>query len=318
MGREISLRVVREKIAGLREHGIASIAYAAVYASLSDYAAKHPEQVLYRNDGVPYSFGNFFYIMDISADSAWTKHIIAEFLKVLELGFDGLHLDQYGFPKRAIRQISGKKEVVALKDLYPTFINQTREAVAVKWPEAGLIFNNVSNYPVHTTAEANQDIIYIEVWEPMTHLRDIKQLIDRARELSGKQVVLAAYLPGFHPERLIPQEEAEIGATLAMATIFASGGYHLLLGEHENVLTEGYYPNYGVISEDFKVVLTHYYDFIVMYRNLLYDNQLEDISMTFTGGINTEITFSKAEYLFSPNQQLNSVWTIIKEKNQAT
>jgi dextranase len=35
--------------------------------------------------------------------------------------------------------------------------------------------------------------------------------------------------------------------------------------------------------------------------------------MTFTGGINTEVKFVKENCLFTPNQQLNSVWTIIKE-----
>jgi dextranase len=314
LGRVISLRVVREKIAGLRKHGIASMAYAAIYASLRDYLEKHPEQGLYRNDGEPYSLGNFFYIMDISADSEWTEHIIREFMKVIDLGFDGLHLDQYGFPKKAIRKVSGHEEVISLKDMYPAFINRTRQAVAQKSSEIGLIFNNVSNYPVHTTCAAEQDAMYIEVWEPITHLRDVKQIIDRARELSGKQVILAAYLPAFHPEHPIGQEEAEIGARVIMAAIFASGGYHLLLGEHENVLTDSYYPKYGIISNEFKQALAHYYDFIVMYRNLLYDLALEDLSMTFSGGINTEVIFAKEGYVFSPNQQLNSVWTMVKEK----
>jgi dextranase len=313
LNRRNSLSVVRGKIQSLRDCGIASIAYAAVYASLGDYMEQHPEQVLYRNDRQPYSLGNLFYIMDISADSAWTEHIIQEFMKVIELGFDGLHLDQYGFPKKAIRKVKGRTEVVSLKDMYPSFIDRTRDAFAEKSSDIGLIFNNVSNYPIHTTAAANQDAIYIEVWDPMTHLRDIKQLIDRARELSGKQVILAAYLPAFHPERPIEPREAEIGATVTMATIFASGGYHLLLGEHENVLTDAYYPKYGAVSNRFKMILAHYYDFIVMYRNLLYDLQLEDISMTFTGGINTELTFVKEGRLFTPNQQLNSVWTIVKE-----
>lgn len=314
LGRHISLDVVRQKINGLKEHGIASMAYAAVYASLKDYMEEHPDQVLYRNDGIPYSLGNYFFIMDISADSKWTRHIIAEFMKVIDFGFEGLHLDQYGFPKKAIRKVNGKGEVVSLKEMYPAFINLTREAAASKSSDIGLIFNNVSNYPVHTTAGADQDVIYIEVWDPMTHLRDIKQLIDRARELSSKQVILAAYLPGFHPEHPIDQGEAEIGATVTMATIFASGGYHLLLGEHENVLSEGYYPKYGAISAYYRITLAHYYDFIVMYRNLLYDLQLEDISMTFTGGINTELTFAKEGCVFTPNQELNTVWTIVKEK----
>jgi dextranase len=315
LGRSLSHEVVKEKIASLRERGIDSIAYAAVYGALPDYIEKHPEQGLYQNNGKTHSLGNYFHIMDISTDSAWTAHIVDEFVNALKkMGFDGLHLDQYGFPKKAIRHTAGGSDVVALKDLYPAFINDLREKVAEIGPDVGLIFNNVSNYPVQTTANAHQDVIYIEVWDPVTHLRDLKQIIDWARKLSGKQVVLAAYLPTFHPERGCPLKEAEIGATLTMATIFASGGYHLLLGEHENVLADSYYPKYGAVSVEFKRTLKHYYDFIVMYRNLLFDQQLDDISMTFTGGINTEVVFAKEGITFSPNQRTQAVWSFVKEK----
>jgi dextranase len=314
MGKISSLAVIREKMDALKSRGIASIAYAAVYGGLKDYADAHPEQVLYQADGRSYNLIDLFHIMDISPDSAWTEHIIQEFAKVIAYGFDGLHLDQYGFPKKAIRRKDGREEVVALKELYPTFINQVRAAVAPLNPEAGLIFNNVSNYPPQTTARAEQDIIYIEVWDPVSSLGHLKPVIDRARELSGKQVVLAAYLPSFNPHNPLDQTEAEIGAQMAMAAIFASGGYHLLLGEHENILTQAYYPDYGTVSPAFKETLRHYYDFIVMYRDLLFDHALDDISLTYSGGINQEITFRKEGVVFDPHQGVGKVWTLIKEK----
>lgn len=310
LGRRISLQVVKRKIAELNGGGMDAIAYAAVYASLKDYAEEHPEQLLYNNSGEPYKLGDYYYIMDISEGSAWTEHMMTEYKKVIALGFDGLHLDQYGFPKKAIRREDGKEEVVHLKDCYPAFINETRDVL----PSAGIIFNNVSNYPIHRTAGTNQDAMYIEVWDPVTSIAELKQNIDQARELSGKHVILAAYLPCFQQNSPVPQEEAEIGARLTMATIFASGGYHLLLGEHHNVLADSYYPNYGSVSERFGHVLTKYYDFIVMYRNLLFDLQLEDISMTFAGGINTEIVFSSGDVQFAPNLAVGSVWNIVKEK----
>jgi dextranase len=172
----------------------------------------------------------------------------------------------------------------------------------------------VSNYPVHATAGAKQDVVYIEVWDPVTGLGDIRQIIDWARMLSGRQVVLAAYLPAFHPEYPANPQEAEIGATVAMAVIFASGGYHLLIGENGNVLTEGYYPKYGRISAAFANTLQGYYDYIVMYRELLFDLRLEDISMTFAGGINTEIVVAVKSAVCSPHPQLGGVWLIAKEK----
>ncbi|THF74000.1 glycoside hydrolase family 66 protein [Cohnella fermenti] len=315
LGRRLSHRVVREKIEALRIRGIASLAYAAVYGALPDYVKEHPEQALYQNNGRAYSLGGFFYIMDISSDSDWTRHLLGQLEEALEgMGFDGFHLDQYGFPKKAIRKARGGDEVVRLKDLYPSFINQVRERVSVLRPDAGLIFNNVSNYPVHTTAGADQDVIYIEVWDPVTQLRDVKQIIDWARMLSGKQVVLAAYLPAFHPDKGIDPHQAEIGARLAMGTIFASGGYHLLLGERESVLADSYYPKYGAMTDSLRSVVQRHYDFIVMYRGLLFDHELDDISMTYSGGINTEVVVSKEGVAFTPVGRPGAVWTIVKEK----
>jgi len=315
LGRQSSLSVVREKIALLRDKGIGSMAYVAVYGSLPDYVERHPEQGLYRNDGKTHSLGSFFHIMDISEDSAWTAHMLDEYEQAVRaMAFDGVHLDQYGFPKKAIRKRGGRAEVVALKELYPRFIDAVRERMTGTGEGLGVIFNNVGNYPTHTTASANQDIMYIEVWDPASHLRDLKTIIDNARQRSGKQTVLAAYFPWFHPEKRHDAEQAEFGATLAMATIFASGGYHLLLGEHGNVLADPYFPKYGPTSERFKATLARYYDFIVMYRELLFDLALDDVSMAFTGGINTEVAFRKEQVPFTPNERTDAVWTIVKEK----
>lgn len=312
LGRRISFRVVREKIAALRERGIASMAYAAVYGSLPDYAAEHPEELLYQNDGRPHTLGNYFHIMDISEDSAWTDHIIREFGQAIDaFGFDGLQLDQYGFPKRAIRKRGGRTEFVSLKELYLRFINLTRERLG---DDVVLIYNNVSNYPTHTTASSGLDAMYIEVWDPESRFRDMKKVIDNARRWSGKQVVIAAYLPAFHPEHPAEPAEAEAGAVLAMATIFASGGYHILLGEERTLLADSYFPKYGAIGERFGETMRCYYDFIVMYRNLLFDLEFDDVSMTFTGGINSDVVFAKEGIVLEPSGDKDTVWTFVKEK----
>lgn len=312
MGRTLSYQVVKEKIAYLHTKGMSALAYGAVYASLKDFYNDHKNWGLYKNNGNPYHLIDIFYIMDISPDSEWNEHIITEFGKVISEGFDGIHMDQYGFPKKAIRFINEEKELTDLAECYPNLINQTKEQLLKINPEVGLIFNNVSNYPVHTTAKANQEAIYIEVWPPVIHLKELKGLIDRGRELGeGKHVILSAYLPTFKPENS-DIVEAENGALLTMATIFASGGYHLLLGEENKVLTEAYYPSYGSMREEFIREVRNYYDFIVRYGKLLYDHNLIDLSMTYTGGINTEIKFN-GDAQFSPNGDLNTVWTIVKQ-----
>ncbi|HET7580119.1 MAG TPA: glycoside hydrolase family 66 protein [Bacillales bacterium] len=313
MGRTLSYPVVKEKIDALHQKGMAAMAYGAVYASLKDFHDQHPEWGLYTGDGKPLHLINIFYLMDISPDSPWVDNIIAEFKKAIEEGFDGIHMDQYGFPKKAVRYENGRKEWVNLAECYPALIDQAKSELEKVNESVGLIFNNVSNYPVHTTATADQEAVYIEVWPPVVHLRELKGLIDRGRELSAKKhVILSAYLPTFKKGDCVDPIPAENGALLTMATIFASGGFHLLLGEENNVLTEAYYPDYGRMRTDFVHEVRRYYDFIVYYGKLLYPFELNDVSMTYTGGINTEVQF-KGDAAFSPNGDLDTVWIMVKQ-----
>ena len=68
-----------------------------------EYADEHPEDVLHRRDGRPWMLGDFLWIMDVSRDSAWSRHVVAQMgAAVRRVGFDGLHLDQYGDPKVAV------------------------------------------------------------------------------------------------------------------------------------------------------------------------------------------------------------------------
>ncbi|AIQ39885.1 hypothetical protein R50912_07460 [Paenibacillus sp. FSL R5-0912] len=312
MGRTMSYKVIREKVAALHDKGMAAMAYGAVYTGLKDFLQAHPEWGLYDRKGEPFQLIDLFYIMDITPDSPWTDHIVEQFRQAVRAGFDGIHMDQYGFPKKAMRRIEGKEEVVDLAECYPPLIDRTQAAVKEIKAEAGVIFNNVGNYPISKTASSDQEALYIEVWPPVVRLRELKGLIDNARSLSpDKPVILSAYLPSFYPEAGHDKEWAENGALLTMASIFASGGYHLLLGEDHGMLTMPYYPDYAVMRPEFAVEVRRYYDFIVRFGTLIHDTQLEDVSYTYTAGVNTEITF-EGKVPFAPNGDINSVWTIIK------
>ena len=117
----------------------------------------------------------------------------------------------------------------------------------------------------------------------------------------------------FLEELNIPLKSAENAALLTMAVIFASGGFHLLLGEGNGILDDAYYPKYRTINdEEFNKRLRGYYDFIVRYEGLLYDFDISDITMTYTGGINGEYAFSGSEFSVKPKD--NCVWTLIKDK----
>ena len=181
---------------------------------------------------------------------------------VRRVGFDGLHLDQYGDPKVAV---TGDGTVVDLAEGFVAII----EAVRAELPDATLIFNNVNDFPTATTARAPQDVTYIEVWSPHDDYADLVRLVDAARDRRPERpVVLAAYLAPF-AEGSGPEQVA--AAKLALATVWSAGGQYLLFGERHGALTHPYYPNYATLGDDAVAVLRRFADFAVANGDLLFD-----------------------------------------------
>ncbi|OPJ65251.1 glycoside hydrolase family 66 protein [Clostridium oryzae] len=312
--RELSFSTVKDKINLAHKYGMEAIAYGAVYASASEYYNKNKDLGIYKNNGDIFGFGDFLYIMDISRENKWHDHIISEFYKVIKLGFDGIHMDQYGYPKEAISSIEGKRAIRNLREDFPNLINDTKSYIEEKGEKVSLIFNAVNNWPVETVARSEEDAVYIEVWPPNDTYQDLYNLITNAKKYaSEKQVILAAYMRPFLEELNIPLEQAENATLLTLATIFASGGFQLLLGENRGVLDDSYYPKYRTIeNEEFIKKLRNYYDFIVKYEELLFDFDILDTSMVNTGGINGEYMIKAVQA--SPKIEADKIWSLIKEK----
>ena len=312
--RKLNLSVVKQKVEYAHKYGMKAMAYGAVYGAGKEFYEKHKEWALYKNDGKVYGFGDFLYIMDINRQCKWHDHIINQFLEAVKFGFDGIHMDQYGFPKEAISNLEGEKSIRYLQGDFPKLIDDTKDYIKSKGYNAELIFNAVNNWPVEKVAKAKEDAVYIEVWPPNDTYESLYNLISNAKKYAPqKQVILAAYMRPFLEELNIPLKSAENAALLTMAVIFASGGFHLLLGEGNGILDDAYYPKYRTINdEEFNKRLRGYYDFIVRYEGLLYDFDISDITMTYTGGINGEYAFSGSEFSVKPKD--NCVWTLIKDK----
>ncbi len=268
LGRRLSLGTVRAAIAAVQVRGGAALAYGAVYGAEPEFADKHPELALFDAEGRRVSLAELFYIMNIAPESPWARLIVAEFATVVcTLGFDGIHLDQYGFPKTA-RTATG--ELVDLASHFPPLIDAARAAVVAERPDAGVIFNAVGNWPIEMVAPTTQDVVYIKVWPPDERYNDLRRLIKDARRLSGgKQVILAAYLAPFADADTTTLPRAEAAALFATATIAASGGSHLLLGERDGILCDPYYPKYATLRPEFVPRMRAYYDFLVRYEELL-------------------------------------------------
>jgi dextranase len=260
LGRSMSLPVVRSLIDAAHAHNIAAMPYTAIYGASAAFYREHPDWALFRAPGLPYEFGdNFLIIMNPAPDSLWIAHLLNEYSRVLdETTFDGIHIDQYGAPMRG-RSASGA--LVRLDEAFPAFINATAALVQQKRGDDGTtIFNAVRNWPLAAVAPAQQDAVYIEVWEPYRSFLDLYRIIGQAQQLGGgKPVIIAAYI---HPERTA-------NVRLANALIFASGGYHIELGEPNAMLADPYFPNFALMDETTQAVARRYYDFLVRYENLL-------------------------------------------------
>ncbi|GCE05957.1 glycoside hydrolase family 66 protein [Dictyobacter aurantiacus] len=278
--RRVSLRVVREKVAACWARGIAALGYAAVYGAEPEYAFEHPAEMLYDAEGKPYNLAGLFYIMNIHADNPWRSLILTEMARaVREVPFDGLHLDQYGFPKGRIFGPAPERVAYDLSADFPVFIDAARTAIRASQPDARVIFNAVENWPIETVAPTSQDATYIEVWPPYTGYVDLQQLILNAQRLAPeKQVILAAYLTPLKNAQGADVLPAEAATRLASAAIWASGGFHLLMGERDGALCDPYYPLYASLRPEFASIMRDLYDFVVRYENTLSDLRLVTIA----------------------------------------
>ena len=312
MGKSISKRTVKNKIRRGQERGMLAMAYGAIYAASRPFFELHRNWAFYNSQQEPFVFIDTFYLMNIQRGSPWREHLIGQYRKAMEsMGFDGIHMDTYGFPKTAYSHLNGQPELVRLDREFPSLIEQARQELTAFDKSPYLIFNNVGNWPVYATAAAPQDAVYIEVWSPFERYAHIAQLIREAKMLAGegKPVILAAYLKPFQDEE---RERAMAAACILTAAIVSNGAYHLLTGENKGVLTQGYYSDYTRLTDENAAVLRRYYDFLIRYINLFYDPALQNVSMTHMGWDNYE--YQCLSHPVSVWGEAGKLWLILREK----
>lgn len=312
LGRTVDFGVVRRRIQMCRERGMAPIGYGSVYGAEKPFSDAHPDWLLYDGAGRPMHLAGFFYIQDPSPGSGWREYLLGAYRQALALGFAGIHCDTYGSPKSGLTQ-DGR--IVHLDQVLPGLLADAQGLAETADPvEGGSMLNNVKGWPLEAMAEAPGAALYVEVWPPDETYRDLYEMILKIRNLDRRrQPILAAYLSAFFPKHERPVG-AMAGLRLASATVFASGGFHLLPGEGQGILAHAYYPDHGRLNEqDWEVVRT-YWDFQTRYGPLLADPDALDVTSANTGPDAVEARFSGPEGTrFSAKAVPETVWTILKE-----
>ena len=301
MGKTISKPVVLRKIRECKKRRLLSIGYGAVYAAGKEFAETHKEWRLYARPDSPIRFIDVFSIMNL--DSDWEKHIIEQYKNAMEkMGFDGIHMDTYGFPKTAYDQ---KGETIYLEEGFEKLIKDVREQLT----DGTFVFNNVGNWPVNIAGKCPVDAVYIEVWPPYESFTELRELILNAKRY-GKPVIIAAYPKSFRTDTM---ERAMRSQIITMCGINFLGATQLFFGEKNAVLTQGYYSDYTVIKDEDERALRKYDDFFTRYEEIIFDKELVDVSMTHAYGDNHEYSFSGNT---SPNGRAGTLWTIIRESRK--
>lgn len=298
MGKSNSFDVIRRKMNACHARGMLALGYGAVYAASEPFAVAHPDWRLFARAGEPIRFIDVFAIMNL--ESGWREHIISQFLSAVDAGFDGIHMDTYGFPKTAL---DAKGMIVHLENDFELLIEEARAAL----PEATLVFNNVGSWPVGRTMQAPVDVVYIEVWPPYERYAHLRQLITTAKA-AKKPVVLAAYPAPF---RLDTPERALNAQLVLMSAIAAHGATQLWFGEENAALTQGYYADYTRLTTRQEEQLRAYDDFFVRYEALLFDDSLLDVSMTHCGWDNEEY---RLDAPYSADGEGGKLWLILREQ----
>lgn len=266
-----------------------------------------------------------FYLQDIRDVSGWRRWILDQYRETItRMGFDGIHIDQYGYPKRSLSRATGDWDVVDLGAEFTGFVEQATSEVLAVAPQGGSIFNLVNAWPLEEMPKVRSDAAtYIEVWEPHSTYRDLYELIRRARMLRpDKHVILAAYLRMFHP---VDGRTAGAMTTfrLAWAAIAASGGFHLIAGEGRGLLTEAYYPNYGRLEGADAATVQRYADFVVRHTEALHASAT-DVAWTQVGPTNDVILLEHPDLPiehrmgYSAGAVLGTVWVVARDLGSAT
>ena len=256
----ISNVVLKELIEKGHEKNIFSMAYVSIYGVERNLGLQHPEWLLYQKKGVNYEPVDFYkkiLITNTYNDSDWTKFLIQECKKTLEFGFDGIHLDQYGYPKdyTSLFLKNGEYKPYLTSKGFKEFINLLK-----KETQSPVFFNYVNNWPNEIQSHTNGDVIYIEPWESCNTYLDLYLMIKQAKKDSRKDVILAAYI----------NENFEENVLLSDAVISASGGRRLELGEFRLLLAGPYFPgDAGVASQKLLDGLRNYYDYQIRYEQFL-------------------------------------------------
>ncbi len=299
-GRPVSFEALCTLAAGIRSQGAVAHAYAPVYAVDLPFAAAHPELLMYRSDGAPERLFDSIQLVN-PANPDWQRHFTTTYGAAADaIGFNGFHIDTYGFPRAAV---DNRGQDIDVRAGYEAFL----EFFRAKRPSDLVSFNQVNGVPSALRLGGEPQFRYCEVWAPNDRWRHLEGLMDRSSGRAGHPAVggnqaeamrgtIACYPPVWGRKDAESPVEGEarqaslrtVILTEAIATCLGAGS--LLYGDMAAVLFDPYYPKHErLLGPEVETVLA-WHRFALRCRDLFID--AEDTSWYEIGDENGAVAVS--------------------------
>lgn len=299
--RQVSFQALRALATGLLDSGAVAHAYAPVYAVGNDFAAQHPEMLMYQGDGKAIRFLDQIVLVN-PADERWQHHFVATYGAAADaIGFGGFHIDTYGYPRIAH---DAEGNAVDLRTAYESFLKFLRAAR----PADLISFNQVNGVPSAARVAAAPDFRYCEVWSPNNSWRHLEGLLDRSSGRAGlldlrrrdclMRGSIACYPPVWGidtPTGLVEGDAREaslrtVVSTEAIATCL--GASALLYGDKTAALCDPYYPKHARLTAEEAATVVAWRHFALRCRDLFLEG--EDTSWYEIGDENGSVAAEAA------------------------
>ncbi|WP_171016863.1 glycoside hydrolase family 66 protein [Pseudalkalibacillus caeni] len=215
LGRELFPLTIKQQIKAAQKYNAAAMAYQMNYAARENYEAfgvkkewglyrknaSFPDPSINDQEGFYFDWVNpptGLYLQD-PGNQEWQTYINKQFARgVNEFGFDGMHLDQWGFHDNDYLYDYEGNERHFSRD-YDSLINSVKDSLVQNDKKKNFVtFNMVGGnegYQDVPKTTTKTDFDYSEIWQDKDHYRDLLKIVDDTREANGgKAVVIAGYM----------------------------------------------------------------------------------------------------------------------------
>ncbi|MGC2169174.1 MAG: glycoside hydrolase family 66 protein [Acidimicrobiales bacterium] len=257
--RPVSFDALRTLASGLHDLGAVAHAYAPIYAVGNAFAAAHPEMLLYEGDGRAIRFLDQIVLAN-PGNREWQQHFADSYgLAMDAIGFDGLHVDTYGYPRVSY---DANGNLVDIRAAYEAFLVYLR----AERPSDLISFNQVNGVPSAIHIPDGPTFRYCEVWPPNDRWWHFEGLMDRSSGRAGLvgdfrardpllRGSIACYPPVWGietPDDPISGDERESALRTVVCTeaiVTCLGGSSLIYGDVRAALCDPYYPKHVSLNE---------------------------------------------------------------------